>query len=62
MKIGDVVKFKAPVSGVLRSGRSVWMDTASVRGKRKTLLEIEIGRGDTRLVYADKLTKQKGDA
>ena len=57
MKIGDVVKFKAPVSGALQCGPIVWMDTASVRGIRKTLLEVEVDLNETRFVYKENIVK-----
>ena len=57
MKIGDRVEMPGVMPGKWHKGEVVWMDTANVSGKRRTLLEVKIKTicgESTRLAYADK--------
>lgn len=57
MKIGSLVEMPGVMPGKWHKGEVVWLDTASVGGKRRTLLEVKIKTASgesTRLAYADK--------
>lgn len=57
MKIGDVIFFQPLSSETKLRGKIIWMDTANVAGKKKTIYEVEVKKHDVRLISQKQICK-----
>lgn len=57
MRIGQTVEFDSDPTGsgpvTKRTGKIVYRNVVNIAGRRRELLEVEIGDMDVRVIYAD---------